>query len=80
MLKTYFSVLLLLSSPLLVFAQGVSVHFDAGAKVFRIDGGNASYVFGVNARGELQHLYWGGRLGATDSFPQARPLLEVGVV
>ena len=25
------------------------------------------------ARGELQQLYWGGRLGASDSFPKAEP-------
>jgi alpha-galactosidase len=50
--------------------------FDTAAKTFRLDGGNASYVFGVNARGELQQLYWGGRLGASDRFPQATPLRE----
>jgi alpha-galactosidase len=44
--------------------------------VFRLDGGNVSYVFGVNPRGELEQMYWGGRLGATDSFPQARPMRE----
>jgi alpha-galactosidase len=27
----------------------------------------------VNGRGELQQLYWGGRLDANDKFPQARP-------
>ncbi len=48
--------------------------FDATTKVFRLDGGNASYVFGVNARGELQQLYWGGRLGAKDAFPEAQPM------
>ena len=50
--------------------------FDSAAKVFRLDGGNVSYVFGVNARGELQQLYWGGRLGAQDVFPQAKPMPE----
>ena len=50
--------------------------FDAGAKVFRLDGGGVSYVFGVNPRGELQQLYWGGRLGATDAFSGARPLAD----
>jgi alpha-galactosidase len=30
----------------------------------------------VNPRGELQQLYWGGRLAATDSFAQAAPLPE----
>jgi alpha-galactosidase len=50
---------------------------DVGNKVFRLDGGGVSYVFGVNPRGELQQLYWGGRLAATDSFPQAAPLPEL---
>jgi alpha-galactosidase len=75
-LKTYLSLLLLLSLPLIVIAQNGSVRFDATTKVFRLDGGDVSYAFGVNARGELQQLYWGGRLGASDSFPQARPLPE----
>ena len=61
---------------MLVFAQTSNVRFDAGGKVFRLDGGGVSYVFGVNTRGELQQLYWGGRLGAADSFPQAKPMPE----
>jgi alpha-galactosidase len=52
------------------------VSFDKTTKVFRLDGGGTSYVFGVNQRGELQQLYWGGRLGATDGFPQAAPMPE----
>ena len=50
--------------------------YDDNAKTFRLDGGNVSYVFGVNPRGELQQLYWGGRLAATDRFPQAVPMRE----
>ncbi len=57
-------------------AQSAHVAFDATTKVFRLDGGNTSYVFGVNARGELQQIYWGGRLGANDAVPQARPMPE----
>lgn len=41
------------------------------AQVFRLDGGNATYAFGVNERGELQTLYWGGRIGGRDSVPAA---------
>ena len=76
MLKTFSLVSLLLVAPLLVAAQAAGVRFDAESKVFRLDGGNVSYAFGVNARGELQQLYWGGRLGASDKFPQARPKPE----
>src|ERR1700679_2323381 len=35
--------------------------------VFRLDGGNTTYAFGVNERGELQQLYWGGRIAAADA-------------
>ncbi len=44
--------------------------------VFRLDGGNTTYAFGVNERGELQPLYWGGRVGAHDSIPTAHSLRE----
>ena len=47
--------------------------FDSINKVFRLDGGGVSYIFGVNPKGELQQIYWGGRLAATDSIPQAAP-------
>src|SRR6266496_5117358 len=43
----------------------------AETPVYRLDGGNATYAFGVNERGELQTLYWGGRIGARDSLPAA---------
>src|SRR5208282_119325 len=74
MLKT-FSGLLLLTASITIMAQ--SPAFDNDAKTFRLNGGNVSYVFGVNPRGELQQLYWGGRLAATDRFPQAAPMREV---
>jgi alpha-galactosidase len=75
-LKTFSMGWLLLAAPLLAFAQSGLAHFDAAAKVFRLDGGNTTYVFGVNARGELQQLYWGGRLADSDKFPQALPARE----
>jgi alpha-galactosidase len=46
------------------------------AQTFRLDGGNITYAFGVNERGELQPLYWGGRLGAHDAIPAAKSLPE----
>ena len=48
-----------------------SASFDSTTKVFRLDGGNVSYVFGVNQRGELQQMYWGGRIAAEDHFSPA---------
>src|SRR5277367_6742300 len=46
-------------------------------QVFRLDGGNSTYAFGVNERGELQPLYWGGRLGAHDTISPAHSLPEM---
>ena len=73
-LLSCFVPLLMVSSSLA--AQSAHVAFDAAAKVFRLDGGNVSYVFGVNPRGELQQIYWGGRLGETDAIPQPQPMRE----
>ncbi|MGA7342522.1 MAG: alpha-galactosidase, partial [Terracidiphilus sp.] len=76
MMQAFTRVALLLAAGMAAAAQPASVHFDAATKVFRLDGGGVSYVFGVNPRGELEQLYWGGRLGATDSFPAAQPMRE----
>ena len=75
-MKTFSAAAVLLGASLAAAAQPAFVSYDSAAKTFRLDGGGASYVFGVNSRGELQQLYWGGRLGATDTFPQAAPLPE----
>ncbi len=37
--------------------------------VFRLDGAASTYAFGVNERGELQQIYWGGRVSPTDPIP-----------
>jgi alpha-galactosidase len=46
-----------------------AIQFDAQSKVFRLDGGSVSYLFGVNEQGALQPMYWGARLGASDAVP-----------
>ncbi len=56
---------------------GASIRFDDSSKVFRIDGGDVSYVFGINNRNELQAVYWGARLGAGDTFPPTHVSREV---
>ena len=76
MLKTISTFLALLSASLVASAQPAAASFDSATKVFRLDGGGASYLFGVNPRGELQQIYWGGRLAAADGIPQAAPLPE----
>jgi alpha-galactosidase len=65
MLKTFSGVAACLFFAMFSSAQSAAT-FDQSAKVFRLDGGNTSYVFGVNSRGELQQIYWGGRLATAD--------------
>ncbi len=45
-------------------------------EIYRLDGGGTTYAFGVNERGELQPLYWGGRLGPHDQIPSAHSFPE----
>ena len=63
-------------SPCLVLMLASSSIMAQTTQVFRLDGGNSTYVFGVNERGELQTLYWGGRVGAHDAIPPAHSLPE----
>ncbi len=67
---------ILLSFSTLAMAQSASAHFDPAAKVFRLDAANVTYAFGVNARGELQQIYWGARLAASDPIPTPVPKRE----
>jgi len=53
-----------------------TVRFDPAARVFRLDAPNVTYAFGVNARGELQQIYWGGRIAAGDAIPAPSPARE----
>jgi len=47
-----------------------AVRAQEAAKVFRLDGGDVTYVFGVNDHKELQAMYWGHRLPASQVFAQ----------
>lgn len=75
MLKTLSVVAVLASASLFTLAQS-AVSYDKTSSVFRLDGGNVTYAFGVNPRGELQQLYWGGRLAASDHIAAAVPARE----
>jgi alpha-galactosidase len=70
----------LLCSAFIGVAQAQSSHDSAQTSarpVFRLDGGNTTYAFGVNERGELQQIYWGGKVGANDAIapPMASPVV-----
>jgi alpha-galactosidase len=43
-----------------------SIVFIEKQKLWLLQSNGATYAFGVNERGELQHLYWGKRLGSED--------------
>src|ERR1700689_3296209 len=69
----------LIASILFAFALAPRSHAaPAGVgQMFRLDGGDVTYVFGVNERGELQALYWGGKLAPGDKFSPAHSLPEM---
>lgn len=57
-----------------VAEQGAThVTYDAANQIFRLNGGDVSYVLGVNKNGELQTVYWGPRVASSDPFPRPRP-------
>jgi alpha-galactosidase len=67
----------ILSMSLLLTLLAVGSSRAQTTQVFRLDGGNSTYAFGQNERGELQTLYWGGRLGPHDSIPAAHSFPEM---
>jgi alpha-galactosidase len=69
--RFHFSLFLLLLGTIHSFAQTVPIQYDSQTHVFRIDGGDSSYIFGINNEQELQPLYWGARLAANDAFDAA---------
>ncbi|MFC6646518.1 alpha-galactosidase [Granulicella cerasi] len=50
------------------------ISYNPESHVFRLSGGDAEYAFGVNSKGALQTVYWGGRLAEADSLPQPNPV------
>jgi alpha-galactosidase len=66
-----FAVGLILAPATLLSAQTSAVKCNVSTKDFRLSGGNVTYAFGVNGCGELQQVYWGGRLADNDKLPPA---------
>ncbi|MDC7677819.1 alpha-galactosidase [Asticcacaulis machinosus] len=54
----------ILSMPLKSRAQPA---YNDRQKAFRLDGGGVTYAFGINTKGQLETLHWGGRLGDGDT-------------
>ena len=66
-------ILMILLSSMYTYTYGQStpIQFDSQTSVFRINGGNTSYIFGISNVNTLQPLYWGARLGQTDNLGPA---------
>ncbi|NYF78959.1 alpha-galactosidase [Granulicella arctica] len=67
---------LLLLCPVLLIAQSArsqSIRYLEDKKLFVLEAGPASYVFGINQRGELQHVYWGGSVTRDADFKTPKP-------
>jgi alpha-galactosidase len=60
-----------------VYSATGQVRYDQTTRLFRLDGGQVSYIFGVNEEGQLQSVYWGGALGEGDQLPPAHSLSEL---
>ncbi|KAI7254781.1 alpha-galactosidase [Hortaea werneckii] len=50
----------------------MAIQYDAVQRIFAIQTRNSSYIFGVNERGRLQHLYWGAPVSIMDCAPLLR--------
>jgi alpha-galactosidase len=72
----YLAAMLLVSAVASVFCGSVVGQTSPGGQIFRLDGGDSTYAFGVNERGELQAIYWGGKLGAQDAIPAPHSMPE----
>ena len=72
-----YSTLATLAAVILLCLLATGSCLGQSGQVFRLDGGNSTYAFGVNERGELQALYWGGRLSARDTVPSAHSFPEM---
>lgn len=60
----------LVAFPALAHADA---HFDPATRMFRLDGGQVTYAFGVNGNGALQSVYWGARLAPSDTLKAEAP-------
>jgi len=62
-------VLVLLSATPSASAQSSRpIRFLEKSRVFVLDAGTASYVFGINEQNTLQHIYWGGHVLRDEDF------------
>src|SRR5262245_50785847 len=72
-----FAVVLFLLAAYSASAQAPGpIRFVEKSKIFVLDAGSSSYVFGVNEQNALQHIYWGGHGVRDEDFAAPRSLQE----
>ena len=57
-------------------AVGQNIRFLEDKKLFALQAGPVSYVFGINERNELQHVYWGGAVPRAEEFKTPKVLSD----
>ena len=57
-------------------AWSQSIRFLEEKKLFVLEAGPVTYAFGVNERGELEHVYWGSKISRDEDLPAAKPARE----
>ena len=55
----------------------MSINLSKDNKIFKLDTNNTSYVFGVDDKGLLRHIYWGTKIENIEDFYM--PVLERSV-
>jgi alpha-galactosidase len=58
-------------------AAQAAISYNSDRKVWVLEAGPVTYSMGVNERGELQAIYWGGRIASTDDFNSVKSRPEV---
>jgi alpha-galactosidase len=53
-------------------SPGDAVRVAEAARVFELNSPGVTYAFGVNERGELESVHWGGRLANSDVLPAVK--------
>ncbi len=67
-----FVLLVLATATTCCLAAAQDISFDEATKVWLLQTQQSSYAMGVGPDGQLEHLYWGGRLWRAADIPAAR--------
>jgi len=76
LLRPFCILALLTLSSFAAAAAQPPIRFLEAKKIFVLDAGKVSYVFGINEQNMLQHIYWGGHVWRDQDFAAAHSLPE----